>query len=139
MLRTGFWGHAERELVHGCVYLGCSAGAIVAGRSISTAYWKGWDDPDMGIEWTEDSLRGRSLVDCDIFPHYDREKHYDLVESRKRLHSFDVMTITDNMALVRSVQEGIQRDFDFYSDGALGNVLIKKVADKAKSKDEQPL
>merc|ERR1712032_589479 len=29
----------------GLVYAGASSGAIVAGRSISTAFWKGWDDP----------------------------------------------------------------------------------------------
>ena len=26
-------------------YAGVSAGAILAGRTCDTAYWKGWDDP----------------------------------------------------------------------------------------------
>ena len=26
-------------------YVGVSAGAILAGKSCDTAYWKGWDDP----------------------------------------------------------------------------------------------
>jgi peptidase E len=38
----------------GCLYVGASAGAIVAGRSIETALWKGWDDPSVAgedFEW----------------------------------------------------------------------------------------
>ena len=38
----------------GGLYVGASAGAIVAGRSIRTAEWKGWDDPSIAgddYEW----------------------------------------------------------------------------------------
>ena len=35
------------EPVHeGAVYVGQSAGAVVAGATIRTAFWKGWDDPN---------------------------------------------------------------------------------------------
>eukprot|EP00971_Amphidinium_carterae_P208294 4132990-Amphidinium_carterae.2 len=49
------WYHAQKaglqaalELVkaqHPFIYLGLSAGAILAGRTCRTADWKGWDDP----------------------------------------------------------------------------------------------
>lgn len=127
ILRTQFWELAEKSLSRGCIYLGCSAGAIVAGRSISTAYWKGWDEPDVGVEWNDETLRGRQLVDFDIFPHYDAHQHKELVESRKSSHLFNVVTVSDNMALVHSTQDGVVRNFEFYADGALANVVIRKV------------
>jgi magnesium-dependent phosphatase 1 len=127
ILRTKFWELAEKSLSRGCIYLGCSAGAIVAGRSISTAYWKGWDEPEVGLEWNDETLRGRQLVDFDIFPHYDAHQHKELVESRKSSHSFNVVTVSDNMALVNSINDGVMRNFDFFVDGALANVVIRKV------------
>jgi hypothetical protein len=42
----------------GCLYVGQSAGAIVAGYSIETAFWKGWDDPQAASDasWTTETL-----------------------------------------------------------------------------------
>ena len=39
-------------------FFNAQAGAIVAGESIETAYWKGWDDPGAApeAEWTADTL-----------------------------------------------------------------------------------
>ena len=38
-------------------YVGVSAGAILAGRTCDTAYWKGWDDPTVvPEEERQDSL-----------------------------------------------------------------------------------
>ena len=37
-------------------YAGVSAGAILAGRTCDTAYWKGWDDPTVVPEALEESL-----------------------------------------------------------------------------------
>ena len=37
--------HFSNCFSSGCLYVGASAGAIVAGKSIETALWKGWDDP----------------------------------------------------------------------------------------------
>merc|ERR1719291_567719 len=44
MRRSGFDKLVKRRVEAGALYVGCSAGSIVAGQSISTAFWKGWDD-----------------------------------------------------------------------------------------------
>ena len=46
--------HTHTHTHTGCLYIGASAGAIVAGKSIETALWKGWDDPAVAgddFEW----------------------------------------------------------------------------------------
>ena len=58
----------------GAVYCGKSAGAIVAGSSVATATWKGWDNPSVvpGKETYDDWLdcQGFQFVDrTSIFPH----------------------------------------------------------------------
>ncbi|CAM9270341.1 unnamed protein product [Phaeothamnion confervicola] len=73
--RTGF-AAAIDELVRrrGAVYIGVSAGAIVAGRSASTALWKGWDDPAVvDDDWTAaEALDGLDLAGGrSFFPHYE--------------------------------------------------------------------
>ena len=54
------------------VYVGISAGAIVAGRHVSTALWKGWDDPNVvrpPRNWS--AVRGLDLAQGrSFFPHY---------------------------------------------------------------------
>jgi len=61
------------------LYVGQSAGAIIAGSSIQTALWKGWDDPTAGgsladVEWTDAKLRSLGLVpDRLFFPHFEPE------------------------------------------------------------------
>lgn len=83
--RTNFWSIADKFLTKECIYIGVSAGAIVAGRSISTAFWKGWDDPDVtpGIDWNDELCRGRELCPYSIFPHYDSDLHETLVKEKK--------------------------------------------------------
>mmetsp|Transcript_102038 Transcript_102038/g.176996 ORF Transcript_102038/g.176996 Transcript_102038/m.176996 type:complete len:323 (-) Transcript_102038:226-1194(-) len=81
----------KRVLEDGALYVGHSAGAIVAGSTMSTAFWKGWDDPSAGGEidadkvWAdEDILAGMGLVDPDtaFFPHYN-DTYTELVESKR--------------------------------------------------------
>mmetsp|Transcript_112723 Transcript_112723/g.283466 ORF Transcript_112723/g.283466 Transcript_112723/m.283466 type:complete len:268 (-) Transcript_112723:37-840(-) len=59
----------------GAIYVGSSAGSIVAGRTVQMAFWKNWDDRSAGgtisVNWTDpatakglDLAGGRS-----IFPH----------------------------------------------------------------------
>eukprot|EP00929_Paragymnodinium_shiwhaense_P010224 TRINITY_DN114773_c0_g1_i1.p1 TRINITY_DN114773_c0_g1~~TRINITY_DN114773_c0_g1_i1.p1 ORF type:complete len:480 (-),score=91.66 TRINITY_DN114773_c0_g1_i1:254-1693(-) len=69
----------------GLVYVGASSGSICAGKTIGTAFWKGWDDPGYGKEW-DSSLVGYAGLDLlggkSIFPHYS-EQYTGLVEQRK--------------------------------------------------------
>eukprot|EP00471_Norrisiella_sphaerica_P013864 CAMPEP_0184495142 /NCGR_PEP_ID=MMETSP0113_2-20130426/30489_1 /TAXON_ID=91329 /ORGANISM="Norrisiella sphaerica, Strain BC52" /LENGTH=283 /DNA_ID=CAMNT_0026881201 /DNA_START=120 /DNA_END=967 /DNA_ORIENTATION=+ len=69
-----------------CVYVGLSAGAIVACEHIGTAFWKGWDDPAIveGVDWTlPSSLQAMKLIPNHVvFPHYSEKEHENLIESR---------------------------------------------------------
>jgi peptidase E len=71
---------------NGSVYCGKSAGAIVAGKSIETATWKGWDDPSVvpGRERYDQWIgcMGFGFVgDQSFFPHYGSE-WADLVKEK---------------------------------------------------------
>lgn len=79
----------QRVSDEGMLYIGCSAGAIVAGDSIETAYWKGMDDPaaavGAGADWSEpSSMRAMGLArGVSFFPHM--EIRWDaLVRERSR-------------------------------------------------------
>ena len=75
MRASGLDEMIRSKLAAGALYVGCSAGAIVAGRSVSTALWKGWDDPAAAAttDWSDPaSLLGLGLVPHrSFFPHYD--------------------------------------------------------------------
>jgi peptidase E len=67
---------------HAKAYFGASAGSIVAGASIKTALFKGWDDPRAGgaiphdYVWNEETYRGADLLSpsISIFPHFDADQ-----------------------------------------------------------------
>jgi hypothetical protein len=74
------------------VYLGKSAGAIVAGRDVSTATWKGWDDPSVvpgrGVGGaSDDDWSGYPGLDLaggrSFFPHMS-DDWADTVRERRR-------------------------------------------------------
>ena len=97
MKHSGFWHTAMPALLGGCVYVGASAGGIVAGRSIKTAFWKGWDDPMLGgeeyrdLEKNKDNLFGADLCRGDsFFMHYEPSKHDELLELKQKTKSEDI-------------------------------------------------
>ena len=65
----------------GALYVGASAGAIVAGRTIRICQWKNWDNPGHGTWWDvrnlPTGLDGLDLMDGSdgksLFPHYSPE------------------------------------------------------------------
>jgi len=72
------------------LYIGKSAGAIVAGKYVETATWKGWDDPSCvpGKE-SYDDWKGASpsfgfnlVGDASVFPHMS-ENWQDLVDEKR--------------------------------------------------------
>merc|ERR1712032_1451386 len=87
----------------GLVYVGASSGAIVAGRSISTALWKGWDDPGYGQAWDLSRIGydGLNLLPGgqSVFPHYG-PKWSSLVEAKHGELGHDVLVIHDSDVLV---------------------------------------
>jgi peptidase E len=71
----------------GAVYCGKSAGAIVAGKYVETATWKGWDDPSVVPgkksydKWID--CKGFSFVgDNSFFPHMSNDWE-TLVQQKK--------------------------------------------------------
>ena len=113
MLKTGFWDVAAPLLDSGkLVYMGASAGAIVAGTSIETAFWKGWDSPilpDMGMDdcvWNAENLRGRSLVDFSLFMHYSEPEHAALVQNKK--DTLPLVCVRDDSAILISAGAALE-------------------------------
>ncbi|GAB5361108.1 hypothetical protein AAMO2058_000686100 [Amorphochlora amoebiformis] len=86
-------GFCEEIRERDCIYVGVSAGAISAGRSIETVSWKGWDDitiaPD--TDWSlKTALEGLRLTEKVIFPHFDPELHSELVERKTRENGWSI-------------------------------------------------
>lgn len=87
----------QRVLNEGSLYVGCSAGSIVAGQDISTAFWKGWDNPDWDatakVDWSQPhAVKGMSLVDVSLFPHYSKGWE-TLVQQRRAALNHRVVTL----------------------------------------------
>ena len=99
-------------------YMGCSAGAICAGKSIKTALFKGWDDPRAGgaipedYVWNDSSYCGANLIgggtSYSIFPHYkSAEGHDRLISAKLPLLGSDeaVLAIGDYEAIIKREDE----------------------------------
>ena len=133
MERSGFKDIVKKPLESGVVYMGASAGAICAGQSIETAYWKGWDSVGSAEEWegwkkwTTERERGLGIVDFDFFPHYRNEIHRSLVEEKTEGYPNKVKICLDEMAIVQSFKNNILRSFNFFADGSMENFEIKEV------------
>ena len=87
----------DRLTQPGAFYFGQSAGSIVAGKSVSTAFWKGWDDPSAApdTDWDNpENLAGMALADRSFFPHYDPQ-WADLVERRREELGHPVVALED--------------------------------------------
>jgi len=87
----------KKLLKEGKVYIGASAGSIVAGRTIKTAEWLG----DKNIVKMKD-FKGLNLVPFDIFVHYQPE-HSEIIKKqipdiKKRYKNLRI--ITDEQAIL---------------------------------------
>ncbi len=58
--------HLRKVLDEGTLFVGSSAGAMIAGKSLQVASW-GFVDGERG----SDEIKPLNLVDFDIFPHYE--------------------------------------------------------------------
>ena len=78
------------------VYVGVSAGSIVAGPDISIAGWgKEGDKNDIGLK----DLRGLGLIDFLIYPHYRKELKNELDEFKKTT-GYKIIDLQDDQAFV---------------------------------------
>ena len=115
IIATEFWSVAKESLGRGSLYMGSSAGAIVAGSSIKTAFWKGWDDPAAAteIEWNEDTLMGARLSAFSVFPHYEPSAHDELIKTRQEELDHPVVAIGNHQAVVVDLKKLTHEVHDF--------------------------
>lgn len=94
----------------GALYVGVSAGSIVAGRTVQTAFWKDWDDRTaqgtLSVDW-EDSEQARGLNILggrSVFPHANgsfADAAWQDEQARKHGHDdHEVIRLADGDALV---------------------------------------
>jgi len=92
-------GHLVRET--GVVYVGASSGSICAGRTISVAFWKGWDNPGFGTPWDLSNVgyAGLDLIPGgkSLFPHFNANWKSLVQEKRKEL-DHDVVVLDESTA-----------------------------------------
>jgi len=94
MTQTNFKAISAPFLDQGVVYVGVSAGAIVAGKTAEIALWKGWDNPNVVPKVDYEGLE--VVKDTSFFPHYSSTQWADLVSSKRPTVSHQVVTLTDS-------------------------------------------
>lgn len=98
MQQSGFDALAKHLVTErGVLYVGRSAGAIVSGHTVTTALWKGWDDPSVvpDLDTTNaTAMAGMGLVRCSIFPHF-ADKWATLVKERSLALDHECVCLRD--------------------------------------------
>ena len=80
----------------GKIYIGVSAGSIMAGPNIEISGWGiDGDDNDVNLK----DLIGFNFTNISIFPHFEEEKHRQEVEKFKEKVDYPVIELTDNQAI----------------------------------------
>lgn len=92
---SGFDRVLRPWLERGGLYIGVSAGSIVAGTDMGVAAVAGGDENAVGIE----DLQGMKLVDAVIHPHYERQ-HEDELVFYEREHGILITRLTDDQAVL---------------------------------------
>ncbi len=94
---SGFDKAVKSFLDRGGIYLGVSAGSIVAGPDISSAQWKYMfeDKNTVGLK----DFSGMGLVDFIIVPHYMAE-HESIINENKNKVSYPIYALTDLQAIL---------------------------------------
>lgn len=93
---TGYNKKIIEAVKQGAVYVGVSAGSIIAGPSIEIAGHG--ESADNNFVLLKD-LTGLCLTETSIFPHYDDMLHKKEVEEFRQKVSYPVITLTNEQAL----------------------------------------
>ncbi len=96
---SGFGAIIKSLVQEGRVYVGSSAGAIIAGPTIEP--FKTIDDPSQAPHLA--SYEGLCLVDFVVLPHFGEKKYkekYDAIMRQMRNAKQDFYTLTDNQAIL---------------------------------------
>jgi dipeptidase E len=98
MRNTGFDAVLAKFMERGGLYVGASAGALIAGPDIEPC--SSLDDPKYGPSLT--STKGLGLIDIVPMPHYDMSERSSAIEAiiAKYKDAYKVVPITDDEAIV---------------------------------------
>ena len=91
----GFNDLVNQFLERGGIYVGVSAGSIIAGLNIETAGWKHADNNIVGLH----DLTSMGLVPFAITPHYCAEVSDAIKEAAAKI-SYPVVALTDSQAVI---------------------------------------
>jgi dipeptidase E len=92
---SGFEKLAKQFLERGGVYVGVSAGSMIAGPNIETANWKHADRNEVGLQ----DLAAMNLVPFAIAPHID-ETNIEATKAEAAKVSYPVIALSDKQAVV---------------------------------------
>lgn len=115
MRRCGFEKVIKKLLKQGKVYIGASAGSMVAGITIDTANWKNQDKNIVNLK----NLRGLGLVPFNVFVHYTPE-HAQLVNEKVKKSKYPLRVLTDDQAILCQA-----KNIMFLGQGS-ENVFVKR-------------
>lgn len=96
MRQTGVDKYLLDSVNRGSLYVGVSAGSIIAGKSIEIAGWGSEGDKN-DVALTE--LSGLELTDVAVFPHYKSSQSAELAEFKDKA-AYPVIEITDNQIVL---------------------------------------
>lgn len=92
---SGFDQIIDDLINQGIIYIGVSAGSVLAGSTIETAGWKNADPNDVDLK----DLTGLKLVPFNIFVHY--ESSWDnTIKSETRKSKYPLRILTNDQALL---------------------------------------
>ena len=109
------WRSGGAELIYelmdqGAIYVGSSAGSIMAGRTCQMALWKNWDDQScegtVNVDWSDKEIaKGLNLAGGrSIFPHANGQyarKEWQQAQAKKHGHTdHEVVTLADGQGLL---------------------------------------
>jgi len=92
---SGFDAVIEELIGRGKIYIGVSAGSIIAGPDIEIAGWKGFDPNEIGLK----DFSGLGCVPFCIFPHYKLE-HASFLKEEIAKYPYPVRILNDKQAFL---------------------------------------
>jgi len=96
MRKSGFLEIIHEILKKGKVYVGVSAGSIIAGPSIDICTWKNVDDTSCVLM---DDLSALHLTNVSVFPHYSKEWENIVNQNKNKLKN-KLICVTDKQAVL---------------------------------------
>ena len=92
---SGFQKVAEEMIEKGKIYIGQSAGSMLAGPTIETGLWKRKDRERYGVT----DMTGMNWIDFNIFPHY-KEEYKSIVDEEVAKSKYPVKILTNDQAIL---------------------------------------